>query len=179
MDSTKQGETSAILQALRQLVHGLRVTAHAVEHELGLTGAQLFVLGEIAAEPNLSIRRLSERTLTHASSASVVASRLLEKGLIARADDPTDRRKSVLRVTRKGHALLARAPEPYQHKLFAALEGMPVHQRQQLHRGLVALLEAAPLEGAPLDQTDAPLFFEGTPTHAVPKGRRAARAKAG
>ncbi|MBK7152894.1 MAG: winged helix-turn-helix transcriptional regulator [Sandaracinaceae bacterium] len=178
MDSSKPEETHAIVQALRQLVHGLRVTAHSVERELGLTGAQLFVLGEIAAEPNLSIRRLSERTLTDPSSASVVVGKLQEKGLVTRGQDPADRRKSVLSVTPAGQALLGRAPEPYQHKLFSALEEMPQWQRKQLHLGLAALLEAAPLEAAPLDQADAPLFFEGAPEE-TPKARGRARAKAG
>lgn len=178
MDSKKHAETHAIVQALRQLVNGLRVTAHSVERELGLTGAQLFVLGEIAAEPNLSIRRVSERTLTDPSSASVVVARLLEKGLVARREDPADRRKSVLSVTSKGQKLLARAPEPYQHKVFAALEDMPERQRRQLHLGLVALLEAAPLDAAPLHRADAPLFFEGAPTEEAPRARRGTRAKA-
>jgi DNA-binding MarR family transcriptional regulator len=177
MDSSKHEETHAIVQALRQLVHGLRVTAYSVERELGLTGAQLFVLGEIAAEPNLSIRRVSERTLTDPSSASVVVAKLLERRLVTRSQDPADRRKSVLCVTPEGQALLARAPEPYQHKLFTALEDMPLWRRKQLHLGLVALLEAAPLDAAPLDQADAPLFFEGVPEE-VPKARGRARAKA-
>ena len=127
MDSKKHAETHAIVQALRQLVNGLRVTAHSVERELGLTGAQLFVLGEIAAEPNLSIRRVSERTLTDPSSASVVVARLLEKGLVARREDPADRRKSVLSVTSKGQKLLARAPEPPRHgSLAERLDGATI-----------------------------------------------------
>ncbi len=159
MDSTKHDERLAIVQSLRLLVHGLRVTAHSVERELGLTGAQLFVLGEIANEPNLSIRRVSERTLTDPSSASVVVARLLEKGLVKRRQNPVDRRTSLLSITRKGQTVLERAPEPYQAKLFAALDAMSNTRRHQLHLGLSALLDAStPSEGA------APLFFEGAPT---------------
>ena len=158
MDSKKHHEAVSVAQGLRYLVHSLRVTAHSVERELGLTGAQLFVLGEIAAEPNLSVRRVSERTLTDPSSASVVVARLLKKALVKRRQDPTDRRKSLLAVTRKGQDVLARAPEPYQAKLVAALAAMPARRLHQLHLGLSALLETpATVDGS------VPFFFEGAP----------------
>lgn len=158
MHSTRNDEAAAVLRGLRQLVHGLRATAYSVERDLGLTGAQLFVLRELAAEPNASIRRISERTLTDPSSASVVVSRLLDKGLVKRRQDPTDKRKSLLSVTARGQAVLARAPEPYQAKLFAALSALPRQQLHQLHLGLSALLDtSSPIPGA------VPLFFEGAP----------------
>ena len=167
MQSTRDEDAAAVLQRLRILVHKLRATAHSVERDLGLTGAQLFVLGELAAEPNVSVRRLAERTMTDPSSASVVVTRLLEKGLVARARDPADRRRSVLSLTSTGQAILERAPQPYQARLFAALQTLPRQQLRQLQQGLSALL-------GPLDAGDVPLFFEEeAPVGA--KGKRRAR----
>ena len=157
-----------MLRSLRQLVHGLRATSYAVENELGLTGAQLFVLRELAAEPDVSIRRLSERTMTDPSSASVVVARLVERGLVNRRRDPADGRRSVLSVSRRGHAILERSPEPYQAKLFAALQTLPRQRLRQLHLGLSALLG-----GSNQTRGTAPLFFEDVPKTRARGKRRA------
>lgn len=171
MDSTRAEEAASVLRALRQLVHGLRVTAHTVERELGLTGAQLFVLRELATEPDISIRRVSERTLSDPSSASVVVARLLERGLIKRRRDPADGRKSVLSVTSRGQTVLRRAPEPYQAKLFKALHQLPRERLRQLHSGLSALLDApGRSRGA------VPLFFEAS-TDKKAGGKRSDQSK--
>lgn len=168
MQLSRDEEAAFVLRSLRQLVHSLRVTAYSVERDLGLTGAQLFVLRELAAEPNVSIRRLSERTLTDPSSASVVVARLLERGLIKRRRDAKDARRSVLSVTRQGQAVLARAPEPYQAKLFAALHALPRTRLRQLHLGLSALLGASSQAEGPV-----PLFFEEAPRAKTGAKRRA------
>ncbi len=147
-----------MLKSLRQLVHGLRATSHAVEDDLGLTGAQLFVLRELAVEPDVSIRRLSERTMTDPSSVSVVVARLTERGLVNRSRDPEDGRRSVLSVSKRGQAVLERSPEPYQAKLFAALQALPRQRLRQLHLGLSALLD-----GSKQSRSTAPLFFEDLP----------------
>src|SRR5262245_26737869 len=104
-------EAALVVDSLRRLVHGLRVAAQGVERDLRVSGAQLFVLRELAAEPSISIRRLSERTLTDPSSVSVVVARLVESGLVTRKRAAADARRTVLAVSKKGHALLARAPE--------------------------------------------------------------------
>lgn len=146
----------AVLDALRRIVHELRITTHRAEDEVGLSGAQLFVLRELANEPGVSIRRLSERTLTDPSSVSVVVARLVELALVSRKTDPADARRSVLAVSAKGRALLARAPEPYQQRLIAALAALPAARLREVRLGLSAVIAQTTGEiGA------APLFFEG------------------
>lgn len=140
-----------------------------VESELGLTGAQLFVLGELAAEPNVSIRRLAERTLTDPSSASVVVARLVARGFVTRRRDPADGRRSVLAVSERGREALGRAPVPYQAKLFAALESLSRPDLRKLRLGLTALL------GTEL-AASAPFFFEDGAAKPRPRRRRARRA---
>src|SRR5262245_38228086 len=121
MQSTAdEDEAELALAELRRLVHGLRTSSYAVERSLGISGAQLFVLRELADEPGASIRRLSERTLTDPSSVSVVVGRLVAAGLVARTRHPADARRSNLVVSKKGTQLLARAPKPYQARLIAA-----------------------------------------------------------
>ncbi|MCA9516944.1 MAG: MarR family transcriptional regulator [Myxococcales bacterium] len=144
------------LQELRRVVHGIRAASHAVERSCGVSGAQLFVLRELSLIPGASIRRLSEQTLTDASSVSVIVARLVARGLVSRARDPEDRRRSALSLTDKGSQLLARAPEPYQARLIAALREL---SRPELHVLRAALARVSDSLAAAGD--GAPLFFEG------------------
>lgn len=161
--ASERDEAAIVVDGLRRIVQGLRASAHLAERDLGVTGAQLFVLRELAAEPGVSIRRLSERTLTDPSSVSVVVARLVERGLVTRGRDALDARRSTLSVSRRGLALLSRAPEPYQVRLIAVLRRMPRARLRQLGRALSEIVGALePTRGA------APLFFEGSPR---PRGR--------
>jgi len=154
------------LDNLRRLVRALRVSSHAIERRATVTGAQLFVLRELAAEPDISIRRLATRTLTDPSSVSVVVARLVERGLVARRRDPADGRRVVLSLTRRGRALLARAPEPVQVRLVAAIRALPADRLRPFDQVLAQLVRAIGAEqGAP------PMFFNDEPRRRTTRGR--------
>lgn len=155
-------EAELALQELRRLVHGIRTASYSVERSCGVTGAQLFVLRELSLESGASIRRLSERTLTDPSSVSVIVARLVERGLVARKVDDTDRRKSVLMLSSKGSQLLARAPEPYQGRLIGVIRALPRSDLGALRAALSSMSDSLGPKG------EAPLFFE----HATRRKRR-------
>jgi DNA-binding MarR family transcriptional regulator len=156
------------LDGLRRIVRALRVSSHRAERSLGVSGAQLFVLRELAAEPGASLSRLAARTATDPSSVSVVVARLVARGLVARRRDPTDGRRAVLTLLPKGQAILRRAPEPVQARLLAALRALP---GQRVRRLAEALTEVAAALGVPGDRA-AQMFFEDAPKRRV-RGRRA------
>jgi DNA-binding MarR family transcriptional regulator len=155
MELSQRDEATRAAECLRHLVQRLRASAHEAQQELGLSGAQAFVLRELAREPGCSIRRLSELTLTDPSSVSVVVAKLGLQGLVASERDVQDSRRRVLRLTPRGQRLLARAPEPYQVRLIRGLRALGARQLVQLRRALTRLLD----EPGVL-QTPAPLFFE-------------------
>jgi DNA-binding MarR family transcriptional regulator len=158
-------EAALILDGFRRIVQALRATAHSVERKLGISGAQLFVLRELALEPGISLRRLSERTLTDPSSVSVVAARLVERGLVARRSDPADARRSLLSLTARGEKLLERAPEPFQARLVRELRALPRAQLHRLNADLAVVVRAAGLAGGA-----APMFFDEPPGKKVRRG---------
>lgn len=155
MHSAESETAELALQELRRLVHGIRTASYAVEHSCGVTGAQLFVLRELSYEPGASIRRLSERTMTDASSVSVIVARLVDAGLVVRSVDPADRRKTALSLTKKGTLLLGRASEPYQNRLIAVLHELPASKLTVLRETLASISDSLGL-----DATSTPLFFE-------------------
>ncbi|MDI3283920.1 MarR family winged helix-turn-helix transcriptional regulator [Polyangium sp. 15x6] len=157
-ESTRDAEVTAALDALRHVVRALRLSSTAVEKAHGVSGAQLFVLGELATGKNFSIAELAARTATDPSSVSVVVGRLVERGLAVRRASPNDARRAEIAITPAGSALLNEAPAPIQRKLIAAITEMPEDERAALTRGLgrVAAAMGAP-DGPP------PMFFEGEP----------------
>jgi len=172
----RHDDAASVLDSLRRIVRALRTTAHVVETSLGVSGAQLFVLRELAAEPDVSIRRLAERTLTDPSSVSVVVARVVERGLVTRRRDPVDGRRTVLSLTPRGAALLARAPEPFQSRLARAVRALPRAHVRRLRGDLEHVVRA-------VDVADgiAPMFFDEAPhgerSGAAKRPRRSRRAK--
>jgi DNA-binding MarR family transcriptional regulator len=144
------------LDGIRRIVQALRSSSRSAEQRVGVSGAQLFVLQRLAAEPDLSVNELAERTLTHQSSVSVVVQRLVAKRLVGRHTSPADGRRAVLRLTQRGQALLETAPGAAQDRLIAGLLRLSSVERRTLARGLERLLDAMGEEGA----APAPMFFE-------------------
>src|SRR5688500_7309459 len=104
-------DAGVILDALRSLVRELRLASREAEQRVGVHGAQLHALRQLADSPATSLTELAERTHTDISSVSVVVSRLVEQGLVARKSADDDRRRLSLGLTARGRAVVRRAPE--------------------------------------------------------------------
>ncbi len=143
------------MESLRRLVRALRESGARAEQRVGLSGAQLFVLHRLGEAPASSLNDLAARTHTHQSSVSVVVSRLVDRGLVARRPSDEDGRRIELSLTPRGRALRRRAPETAQARIVAALGRMPASERVRLDRGLKRLVREMGAEGEA-----APLFFE-------------------
>ena len=148
-------EVQNVLDSIRRIVRGLRISSKMAEKELGISGAQLFVLQKLSQAKRLSVNELAERTLTHQSSVSVVASRLVEQGLVVRFQSEGDARRIELELTAKGHAQLKKIPPTTQENLVIALQKMKVTNLLQLSTLLQSVVAKAGLAQEP-----ASLFFE-------------------
>ena len=149
------GAAERAMDALRRIVRALRVSTRAVERELGISAAQLFVLRQLAAAPGQSLSHLAARTLTHQSTISEVVGRLVERGFVVRRRAADDARRAELALSDSGRELLARAPETVQERLVAGFNTLPVAQRRALADTMEAWLAASGLSQVP-----ASLFFE-------------------
>jgi DNA-binding MarR family transcriptional regulator len=157
MGAHTSGELRRSLDHLRRIVQALRTTGLEAERAVGLSGAQLFVLQQLAEHSPLSVNELAARVHTHQSSVSTIAARLAEQGLVLRRPSTRDRRRVELSLTLKGRRLLEQAPTTAQEKLVLALRSMPAGDRAVFGRGLARLAAALGDRGAP------PLFFEEHP----------------
>lgn len=150
-------DLAAALAALNALVDALRVGSRGIERRLGISGAQLFVLQKLAEGPVSSLNELAARTFTHQSSVSVVVTRLVARGLVARTTFPDDARRVTLALTPRGRTLLSRAPETLQARLLASFERLSRKERRTLVDGLERLVRDAGITGP----TPATFFGDG------------------
>jgi DNA-binding MarR family transcriptional regulator len=174
------------MDAIRRIVGVLRRSARGAEKQVGISGAQLFVMHRLKAGA-LTINELATMTATHQSSVSVVVQRLVDRGLVTRTVPAHDRRRREITLTPAGRGVLRRAPSAAQDRLVGALTELPAPERQVLAAGLAALVRAM---GA--DHEPAEMFFEdraqsstadgsargrGLRSPAPPGGPRAARSR--
>jgi DNA-binding MarR family transcriptional regulator len=153
---------------VRGLVAALTQTARLVEQRTGVSNAQLFLLQQIAGEPDLSVNELAQRAMTHQSTASVVLSRLERRGLVQRVPSPQDGRSVVLRVTPAGRRLLRRAPAPATSQVVDAIGRLTNAEVRMLRQGVCALGREAGFKcEAP------PMLFQEEAAPARQRGRSA------
>ncbi len=148
-------DTQRILDAVRKLVRLLRLADRSAQRDVGLSGAQLFVLHELGRTPALSLNELADRTSTDQSSVSVVVTRLVDAGLVSRDRDSRDARRLILNLTKAGRALLQKAPPVAQQQLIDVIERMVLADRRRFAETFEwVLAELGAEQGA------APMLFE-------------------
>lgn len=90
------------MQLLWAVVHGLERTSKHMIGQVGVTGPQRLVLRVVGLFPGLSAGDLATILHVHPSTLTGVLRRLVAQRLLHRVDDPRDRRRAVLRLTRRG-----------------------------------------------------------------------------
>ena len=107
--STPREQTSAALpdvlqfmQLLWAVAHGLERTSKRMTSDLGVTGPQRLVLRVVGLFPGVSAGDLAATLRLHPSTLTGVLQRLVRQKLLDRIDDPRDRRRAMLRLTRQG-----------------------------------------------------------------------------
>jgi DNA-binding MarR family transcriptional regulator len=156
------GDIRIVLDSIRRIVRALRLFDREAERHAGLSGAQLFVLQNLAANRpmqsrgnGISVNELAERTHTDQSSVSVVIEKLVRLGLVRRERSERDARSVELSLTAKGEKVLEQTPGAAQERMIAALKGFSRQRREMLGELLVELIRAMGIEGEA-----ATLFFE-------------------
>ena len=120
-------------------------TLHALSTALAglnLTAAEINVLGNLADAGVHSVRELSDRTGTRASTLTGVLDRLENRGYLARELDPSDRRSFRLPLTETGQAVAARVRAAIADLERDALSRLDATQLAGYHAVVTALQEA-------------------------------------
>ena len=107
MTETRDGLIDDALQAQKRIVGAMHMAAGPLWLQLDLTMGQLKGLFTLADSP-MTIGQLAEALGSGKPAASILVERLVQLGLVERAEDPLDRRRTIARVTAQGEELAAR-----------------------------------------------------------------------
>jgi len=130
-----------VLKQFRIVLRSVKQHFSSIEAQCGVSGAQLWALGKIAESPGIKVSELATALAIHQSTASNMLDRIEQLGLARRERIATDQRVVRLYLTDKGHAVLSKAPAPFQGVLPNALAAVPDSTLTALHRQLNTLID--------------------------------------
>lgn len=111
--------------------------------QLELTYAQSQVLFYVGAHPGCHMGDVAKAFAVTLPAVTHIVDRLEQKGFLLRADDPADRRVYVLELTRKGTHVAGELQAIRMRGLERVVARMSADDRQQVIKGLEALVGAA------------------------------------
>ena len=130
-----------VLRRFRLVFNAVKSHFRAVETKAGISGAQLWALSVVHAQPGLGVGELARAMDIHQSTASNLLRGLLEKSLVLAQRGGEDRRAVQLQVSARGAKVLAKAPGPFSGVLPEALARLDKRTLARLERDLSVLIE--------------------------------------
>jgi DNA-binding MarR family transcriptional regulator len=155
--------TRDVLSALRRIIRATDLHSKQLTREVGLTTPQVVVLQAIRDLGEVTSGLLSRRVSLSQGTVTTILDRLEAGGLVERYRSTADRRVVHSRLTRRGRAVLRRAPPLLHERFTAAFERLsPVRQARILATldEVAAMMGAADLDAAPLLVTKSPVEKE-------------------
>ena len=145
MQAVPSGEVSnltrCVLHKLRIVIRAAQRHSRRVRRMSGVSGAQLWLMHELAESPGLRVGELVVRLAVHQSTVSNLLEELEQRALVRRRRSAADQRVVRLSLTREGRRTVRTAPPPLRGLLPEALRQMPGRELEQLGRALDAVLE--------------------------------------
>jgi MarR family transcriptional regulator, organic hydroperoxide resistance regulator len=127
------------MQLLWAVVHGLDKTSKRMTGEIGVTGPQRLVLRVAGLFPGVSAGDLATILHVHPSTLTGILQRLVAQRLLARLEDPRDRRRAVLYLTARGARVNAVGRGTVEAAVAEALIGVNARDRAATRRVLERL----------------------------------------
>jgi DNA-binding MarR family transcriptional regulator len=131
----------AVLTASRALVAIAARSLAGVAEEVTLTQYRSLVV--LAARGPQSVMALADALAVTSPTASRLSERMVRKGLVARREDPRDRRAVILEATGEGRQLVDVVTDRRREEIARLLAAVPVDKQRSLVDALGLLAEAA------------------------------------
>lgn len=130
-----------VLGRFREVFRAAKLHFAAVQKVAGVSGAQLWALSEINAQPGLRVSDLTQKMSLHQSTVSNLVEKLNSSGLLRRLREAGDNRVVRLQLTSAGKKVLARAPHPARGVLPDALDKLDRRSLKKLSTSLESLVD--------------------------------------
>jgi DNA-binding MarR family transcriptional regulator len=110
---------------------------------LGFSMPQFFILMQVYYKKQCGISDLSEHMEITAAAASQTVEKLVQGGLLDRAEDPSDRRAKQVTLSAKGRELIEKSIAERFRWVDGLVRGLNTDERAQVAEALTILTEAA------------------------------------
>jgi DNA-binding MarR family transcriptional regulator len=100
---------------------------------------QLVTLGYLRDHPGSSLSEVAAQLGIGLPAASTLVSRLVDSGQLDRREDPTERRRTVLTLTRRGKAQLEAAIQASGQELAVRLRSLPARDLDRIGQAMAVL----------------------------------------
>lgn len=124
-------------QFMHLSMHGLREYAR----KEGLSLPQLFALRHVYYKGVCNISEIGEKLSISQAASSQMLDRLVQQGLIARSEDPQDRRNKQIVLTEKGQRVLRESTHAGQHWLKTLAAHLTTEEKEKITEAVNILLE--------------------------------------
>ena len=135
-------EAEETLAHIRVLWRDLFRNPFAEAEAGGVTGPQVSLMAALVNRGAMTLTELSRTLGTSHSTASGIVDRLASRGLVHRAPDPSDGRRTRITVTEKVTRYVSELEAGPAVRLATALGSMGAEQRRAMRRGLQLLRES-------------------------------------
>ncbi|MEJ8837221.1 MarR family winged helix-turn-helix transcriptional regulator [Ramlibacter sp. AN1133] len=129
-----------VLRRFRVVFNSVKTHFRAVERTSGISGAQVWALSVVHAQPGIGVNELARAMDVHQSTASNLVRALQEAGMVVSEREGEDRRAVQLHATPRGRKALAQAPGPFEGVLPGALRQLDDRTLARLDRDLASLI---------------------------------------
>jgi DNA-binding MarR family transcriptional regulator len=129
-----------VLKQFRLVYGAVHRHFREVQKRCGLSGAQAWLLNELARSPADGVSNLAAHLSLHQSTVSQLVDKLVRSGHVERIAHEEDGRRVRLRLTRRGAALARRLPQPAEGVLPRALDELPEASLHALRLHLTRLI---------------------------------------
>lgn len=114
-----------IVRVLNEIFQEVDLFSRRSLRKFGVTGPQIWTMRTISADRGLTMSSLARRLYLHPSTVSGIVDRLEVRGYVTRVRQAEDGRSFGLILTKRGGAVLRKAPEPPRSKVAKGLERLP------------------------------------------------------
>jgi DNA-binding MarR family transcriptional regulator len=108
--------------------------------EFGTTLPRFDLMAQLERNPSgLKMNELSRRLMVSGGNVTGITDQLEKEGLVARADDPGDRRAYTVKLTQAGRSLFGRMAAVHEQWVIELFSGLTAAEKGQVHRLLAKL----------------------------------------
>ena len=139
------GEALDFMKLLWRLDHALQTTSRRMAASLGVTGPQRLALRVVGRFPDITPGETAAVLRLHPSTVTVIVKGLERARLVARLEDPGDRRRTRLRLTPAGRKIATSAAgtvEEAMRRTLARISPTDLARAARVLSTLAGMLEA-------------------------------------